>query len=74
MTKTPKKISAGEKLKALRVRKKISQKQLAIECKCSNVMISCIENNTRKPSLVLAKALEVFFNKKITRLELLYDE
>jgi transcriptional regulator with XRE-family HTH domain len=71
---TPEKEKNGEKLKRLRKCKKLSQKQLAAKCGCSNAMISGIETGDKKPSTKLAKSIALFFNDEITRLELLYSE
>ncbi len=69
-----KKETSGEKLKRLRQGKKLSQKQLAAKCNCSNAMISGIETGDKFPSPKLAKRIETFFEVGITRMELLYSE
>lgn len=66
--------TGGAKLKRLRNEKKLSQKQLAAKCDCSNAIISMIETGDKVPSRMLAKRISTFFNDEITCLELLYSE
>ena len=54
-------ISMGEKIRQLREKSKISQKQIAEHLGVDQSMVSKIENNERKPSLELIEKISLLF-------------
>jgi len=56
------------KIKQLRKFKKISQEELAMQCKVSRQTINAIENNKYDPSLALAFDLAINLNTTVDEL------
>jgi len=76
-------VNIGNRIRRHRLRRKLSQEQLAELCDCSNVYISCVERAEKKPSLeiiisianalsisadeILSASLEVSHSRMVTR-------
>ena len=61
-------MNTGERIKNIRISKKLSARQLAIKCKVSPAQISMIENGSANPSLDLLERicyiLDISFSDK----------
>ena len=64
-------MTLGESIKILRERLKISQKELGMLLKCSQVTISSIEKGTRHPSYEVLKSISDLAKERRIKIDLL---